>query len=48
MNVKKHETDILNTLPYLHLLPLNEIKKHRSKILQYIYSKKVLNGNNNA
>ena len=49
MKVKKHETYILNTLSYLHLLPSNDVKKHRSKILQYIYSKKIfLNGNNNA
>ena len=48
MKVKKHETYILNTLSYLHLLPSNDVKKHRSKILQYIYSKKFLNGNNNA
>ena len=39
MNAKKHETHILNTLSYLHLLPSNEEKKHRSKILQHIYSK---------
>ena len=48
MNAKKHETYILNTLSYLHLLPSNKIKKHSSKILQYIYSKKLSNGNNNA
>ena len=49
MKVKKHERYILNTLSYLHLLPSNDVKKHRSKILQYIYSKKkFLNGNNNA
>ena len=48
MNAKKHETYILNKLSYLHLLPSNEVKKHRSKILQYIYSKNFLNGNNNA
>ena len=39
MNAKKHETHILNTLSYLHLLPSNEVKKHRSKILQHIYLK---------
>ena len=48
MNEKINETYILNTLSYLHLLPLNEVKKHRSKILQYLYSKKFLNGNNSA
>ena len=48
IKVKKHETYILKTLSYLHLLPSNDVKKHLSKILQYIYSKKFLNDNDNA
>ena len=48
IKVKKHETYILKTLSYLHLLPSNDVKKHLSKILQYIYSKKILNDNDNA
>ena len=34
MNAKRYETYILNTLSYMHLLPLTEIKKHHSNILQ--------------
>ena len=49
IKVKKHETYILKTLSYLHLLPSNDAKKHLSKILQYLYSKKkIVNDNDNA
>ena len=48
MNAKKHQTYILNTLSYLHLLPSSDVKKHRSKILQYLHWKNFSNGNNNA
>ena len=48
MKVKRHETYILNTFSYLHLLHSNDVKRYHSKILQYIYSNISLNGNNNA